>query len=236
MIKESLAGDNRVVKTGTPGLDEIFAIKGFQARSSVLVSGEPGAGKSILALQFIYNGARLYGEGGVYVSSEQSLEKIRGIARSVGMNLEPFEKNGLITLIRVPIMKGGEMLPEELLRVVKRAEVTRAAIDSITPFEYLTSDLKEFRLRLLSFVEQITKENATLLVTADKRKTDFDNVEFSYEDFLFDGLILMGRMRKAVSFERVLTVIKMRGTEHSSDLHPVEISDKGLIVKTLQEL
>ncbi|MCX6799002.1 MAG: hypothetical protein NTW59_02815 [Candidatus Diapherotrites archaeon] len=228
--------EEKIVKSGTPGLDEIFAIRGFKPRSSILVSGEPGAGKSILALQFIYNGARLYGEAGVFVTSEQSVEKVRETARSVGMGLEQFEKNGLVTLLKVPVMKGGEMMPEELFRHIRRGDVKRAAIDSITPFEYLTSDMKDFRLKLLTFVEMITKENTTLLVTADKRKTDFDNVEFNYEDFLFDGLILMGRMRKAVSFERVLTVIKMRGTEHSSDLHPVEISEKGLIVRTLQEL
>ncbi len=227
--------EENTIKTGTPGLDEAFAIKGFRRRSSVIVTGEPGAGKSILALQFIYNGARVYGESGVFVTSEQSVEKVREIARSLGMPLEQFEKDGLVTLMKVPISKGGEMAPDELVKHVKRAEVTRVAIDSITPFEYLASDLKDFRLKVLNFVEMLTRENVTLLVTAEKRRTDFDNVEFSPEDFLFDGLILMGRLRKAVTFERVLSVVKMRGTAHSEELHPVKISDKGLVVETLKE-
>jgi len=79
-----------IVKSGTPGLDEAIGIKGFRKGSSILVAGEPGAGKTILALQFIFNGARLYGENGVFVTSEQSVEKIREIAANLGMPLEQF--------------------------------------------------------------------------------------------------------------------------------------------------
>ncbi len=221
-------------KSGTEGLDELFAIKGLPSRSSILVSGEPGAGKSILAMQFIYNGAKLFGESGVYVTSEQSVEKVRSIAKSLGMDFEPLEKKGLVTLMKMPIARGYEMAPEELLRMVKKSNVKRITIDSITPLEYLTTDQKEFKVKLLTLIETLTREDSTLLVTAEKTKTDFDNIEFNSEDFLFDGLILMGRMRKAVSFQRVLSIIKMRGTAHSEDLHPVEITDHGLKVRKLE--
>jgi KaiC/GvpD/RAD55 family RecA-like ATPase len=224
-----------VARTGTPGLDELIGIGGFARKSAVLVSGEPGAGKSIVAMQFIYNGARLYGESGIYVTSEQSLDKVRVIAKSLGMDLAPLEQKGLIRLMKVPISRGYEMGSEELMREVKKAEVTRVAIDSITPFEYLAADIKEFRLKVLNFIESMSINNITLLVTAEKRKTDFESVEFSPEDFLFDGLVLMGRMRKMVSFERVLSIIKMRGTKHSEDMHPVEISTSGLSVKSIGE-
>jgi|GEM_PF-1833858 len=223
-----------IVKTGTPGLDELLGIGGFAKKSSVLVSGEPGAGKSIVALQFIYNGARLYGEAGVYATSEQSLEKVRAIAKNLGMNFEEFEKKGLVKLMKIPVSRGYEMGSEELMRETKKAEVTRVAIDSITPFEYLSSDLKEFRLKMLNFLENMASNNVTLLVTAEKRKTDFENIEFSPEDFLFDGLILMGRIRKTVTFEHVLSVIKMRGTKHSEELHPIEITGSGLTVKSIE--
>ncbi|MBN2067061.1 MAG: hypothetical protein JW744_01180 [Candidatus Diapherotrites archaeon] len=224
-----------IVKTGTPGLDEVFGIKGFKEKSSILVTGEPGAGKSILAMQFIYNGARLYGETGVFVTSEQSVEKVREVGRTLGMNFEPLEKKGLVRLMMVPVARGYEMAPEELMREVKKTEVKRVAIDSVSPFRYLSSDVKDFRIKVMNFIELLTKHDVTLLVTAEKMKTDFDSVEFAPIDFLFDGLILMGRLRKAVSFERVLTAIKMRGTSHSEELHPVRISDKGMVVETLKE-
>jgi KaiC/GvpD/RAD55 family RecA-like ATPase len=224
-----------IVKTGTPGLDDLMTCGGFRFQSSVLVSGEPGAGKSILALQFIYNGARLYGEGGVFVTSEQSAEKVRENAKSVGMDLEEWEKKGLIKIMKIPVTHGYEMAPDELIREVRKIEVKRVAIDSITPLEYLSEDIRGFRARILSFIETLTAHNVTLLVTAEKKKTDFDSIEFSPEDFLFDGLILMGRLRRAVSFERVISVVKMRGTKHSEEMHPVEISNSGLVVKNIQE-
>ena len=229
-----MAEDENIVKTGTPGLDALFGINGFIKQSSVLVSGEPGAGKSIIAMQYIYNGARMYGEGGVLVTSEQSVEKVRAIAKSLGMDFAEFEKSGLIKIIKVPIARGAEMLPEKLENAIKDSNVSRLAIDSLTPFEFLASDLREFRIKILSFVEQVARHNITMLVTAEKKKTDFESVEFSAEDFLFDGLILMGRLRSSAGFERVLGVVKMRGTSHSEELHPVEISNTGLVVQTVE--
>lgn len=223
-----------IVKTGTPGLDELINRGGFARKSTVLVSGEPGAGKSILALQYIYNGARLYGEAGVYVTSEQTISKVKENAKSLGMDFDDLEKAGLVKVMKIPVTHGYEMAPDELIKEIKRSSVKRVAIDSITPLEYVSLNIRNFRARILNFLEAVTQHDITLLVTAEKRKTDFDDIEFSPEDFLFDGLILMGRMRKAISFERVLSIIKMRGTKHSEELHPVEINDSGLVVKSLQ--
>jgi KaiC/GvpD/RAD55 family RecA-like ATPase len=224
-----------ITKTGTPGLDELMFVGGFQLRSSVLVSGEPGAGKSILAMQFIYNGARLYGEAGVYVTSEQSVEKVKMNAKSLGMDFDELESKGLIRVMKIPVTHGYEMAPDELMKEIRKENVKRVAIDSITPLEYLSTDLRGFRARVLTFIDMLTEHDVTLLVTAEKKKTDFDNIEFSPEDFLFDGLVLMGRLRRAVSFERVLSIAKMRGTKHSEELHPIEITGKGLVVKQIQE-
>lgn len=225
----------RVTKTGTPGLDELIAKGGFGRNSSILVSGEPGAGKSILALQFIYNGARLFGEAGVYVTSEQEIEKVRENAKSLGMDLTELEGKGMVKIIKIPITHAYEMAPDELMKEIKKDYVKRVAIDSITPLEYLSPDIRNFRGKILSFIETLTSHDVTLVVTAEKKKTDFENMEYAPEDFLFDALILMGRMRRAISFERVLSIVKMRGTSHSEDLHPVEISEKGLIVRRIEE-
>jgi len=223
-----------IVKTGVPGLDSIFEKKGLIENSTVLVSGEPGAGKSILALEFIYNGAKEFNEKGMFISSEQTIEKIKSTALSLGMNLEELEKKGLISMKKADISRGGEMLPDSIMREIKAKKPKRIVLDSITPFEFLASDQREFRLRMLSFLEMIEKQGSTLLATAEKRLTDFDRVAFDPADFLFDGLILMGRQRRTVNFQRVLTVIKMRGTKHSEELHPISINNKGLSIMTIK--
>ncbi len=227
--------ETKVVKSGTPGLDELLTIGGFANKSSVLVSGEPGTGKSIVALQYIYNGARLYGEPGIYVTSEQTVEKVKENAKKLGMDLDDLEAKGFIKIMKIPVTHGYELAPDALVKEIKNSNIKRVAVDSITPLEYLSSDVRNFRARILGFIEVLTGMGITLMVTAEKKKTDFDNMEYTPEDFLFDGLVLMGRTRTAISFQRVLSIVKMRGTSHSEDLHPVEISDSGLVVKIIQE-
>lgn len=223
-----------IVKTGVPGLDSIFDSKGIIANSNVLVSGEPGAGKSILAMEFIYNGAKDFKEKGMFISSEQTIEKIKEVSSSLGMDFEALEKKGLISMKKVNISRGGEMLPDAIIREIRAKKIQRIVLDSITPFEFLAADLREYRLKMLAFLEMLGKQKATLLATAEKRLTNFDQIEFDPADFLFDGLILMGRQRRTVNFQRVLTVVKMRGTKHSEELHPIEISDKGLSIMTIK--
>ena len=58
------------VRSGIPGLDELIE-GGFVESSSVLVSGGAGSGKTIFAMQYIYKGAELYGEPGIYISMEE---------------------------------------------------------------------------------------------------------------------------------------------------------------------
>jgi len=222
------------MKTGVPGLDSVFEKKGFIANSSVLVSGEPGAGKTILALEFIYYGAKDFKEPGFFISSEQTVEKIRELAFVLNMPLEQYEKSGLITLKKIDLSKGLEMLPDSLMAELRSKKPKRVVLDSITPFELLATDQRDFRLKLLYLLEAINKQGTTLLATGEKRMTNFDRISFNAEDFLFDGLILMGRQRKTVNYQRVLSVIKMRGTKHSEELHPVEISGKGLRVLTVK--
>ncbi len=223
-----------IVKTGIPGLDTVFDKRGFIANSSILVSGEPGAGKTIFALEFIYYGAKDYKEPGLFISSEQSVEKIRELAFALNMPLEQYEKNGLISVRKVNIPKGSEMIPDSIINEIKSKKPKRVVLDSISPFELLASDPRDFRFKLLSMLEEINKQGTTLLATGEKRLTDFDRISFNAEDFLFDGLILMGRQRKTVNYQRVLSVIKMRGTKHSEELHPVEITESGLRVLTIK--
>ena len=61
---------NETIPTGIVGLDKILN-GGLRERSSVLIAGPPGTGKTILALQFIVEGARR-GEGGIYITPQKT--------------------------------------------------------------------------------------------------------------------------------------------------------------------
>lgn len=223
---------NHFVKTGIPGLDEILK-GGLILNSSVLVTGAPGTGKSILALQFIIQGAK-DGEPGLYITSEEPASMLRAYARNIGLNLEPYEKRGLITIYEQPIT--GKILSIEApLTLIKKNKVKRVVIDSLTLFEYAYAHDPhrfEFRKAVLSFIADM--QNINLLATSERKTTDLDNFMFDDQDFIFDGVIIMSKIRKGASFERVITVAKMRGQEHLLDIFPLKIAKGGCKVLTKQ--
>ena len=68
------------------------------------------------------------------------------------------------------------------------------------------------------------------MAISERRITDLDRLEYNMMDFVFEGFIVMSRIRKGSYFERVLTVSKMRGQDHSLDVFPVTIDKDGFKV------
>src|SRR5437764_12887648 len=81
--------DNPKIATGISGLDQILG-GGLPPRRLYLVQGEPGSGKTTLALQFLLTGARL-GEKVLYISLSETREEIEEVARSHGWSLDNVE-------------------------------------------------------------------------------------------------------------------------------------------------
>src|SRR3990167_1414057 len=90
------------IKTGIEGLDKILK-GGLRKNSSILITGAPGTGKTIMALQFIYYGAKDYNENGIFIATEESLSDIRENTKKFGMDFDGMEKKGKIFLIEKPL-------------------------------------------------------------------------------------------------------------------------------------
>lgn len=230
---------NDKVKTGIIGLDD--ALKGGMRRgASVLVTGSPGTGKTIMALQFIYYGAKDYKENGVFITTEENLDDIRHYGKTLGMDIEKYEKSGNIILIEKSVtrLRGGIVSIEGLLDLVKKKNIKRVSLDSLIFFEYLypkvDHDGMEFRRQVLLFIQQMKKTGISFLCTSERHITDLDRIEYDMMDFLFEGFVIVTRVRKGAYFERILNVAKMRGQEHSLDVYPISIGKGGVTVLTDQ--
>ena len=223
-----------LLRTGVPGLDEVFR-GGILPNSCVLVTGAPGTGKSIIGLQFIIQGAK-DGEPGLYITSEEPAATLRVYASKLGLDLEEWEKKGLITIYEQPII--GKILSIEApLHLIKEKKIKRLVLDSLTLFEYAYShdnDQYEFRKGVLSFIADMKGEGVTMFATSERKTTDIDLFTFQDQDFLFEGVIILSRIRKGASFERVLTVAKMRGQDHALDIFPLTLGKGGAKVLTKQ--
>ena len=151
---------NDFIKTGVPGLDEILK-GGYQKGSTIAVTGGPGAGKSIFALQFIYEGCKA-GEPGLYIATDQTIEDTKKEARRIGMDFDGFEKKGLVTFMEEEPKK--PILISEPLRIIKDKKIKRVVLDNITFFEYTAASEIEFRKSFLHFLTVMKRTKVTLLV------------------------------------------------------------------------
>ena len=221
------------IKTGIEGLDSVLK-GGLRKNSSILVTGAPGTGKTIIAMQFIYYGAKNYDENGIFITTEENLEDIRNFAAELGMDLRAMEKKGKIVLVEKPItmMRGGIESVKGLTDLIKKRDIKRVALDSLIFFEYLypkiNSHVMEYRRQVLIFMQKMKKAGVTFMAVSERKITDLDRLEYDMMDFVFEGFIVLSRIRKGSYFERVLTVSKIRGQDHSLDVYPITIGKGGL--------
>ncbi|HLC55973.1 MAG TPA: ATPase domain-containing protein [Candidatus Nanoarchaeia archaeon] len=216
-----------MIKSGVPGLDEILK-GGINEKSSILVTGAPGTGKSILALQFLLEGLN-NGESVLFITTEETEESLTKNAASLGINIEPY-KNKLFIHEQTLSTESIQSLAKPI-EVIKKNNIKRVALDSITFFEFLyPSGGITFKKGLLDFLIKMKQLGVTLIVTSQKSVTTIDIMEYSPHEFLFEGLILVSRIRKGSSYERVIVVEKMRGQDHSIDIFPIKIGQGGMKV------
>lgn len=222
----SLKSTDPRLKTGIPGLDEILK-GGIREKSAVLVSGGPGTGKTILAMQFLAEGAK-NGEAGMYILYDTEKEELLDYAQDLGIDLRKYE-NKSIFVVKQPLLvqkTPSLAIPLQLLRDKK---IKRVVLDSLTMFSYVhVTEDRSYRAEIVTFLDRM--KNVTLIATSEASGSYFEAVSYKPEDFLFDGIIFMAKIRQEASFERVLHVAKMRGQEHLMNIYPVSVSEGGIKV------
>jgi KaiC/GvpD/RAD55 family RecA-like ATPase len=221
-----------VTETGVDGLDSILN-GGIVENSTVLVSGNPGTGKSIFGIQYLHTGVTEHDEKGIYISFEENAEDIRQAAESVGFE----DWSELVEDGDIKVYDKSTMLREEdfntaidrLLQDFAGTTYDRLVLDSLTMFSLFFDDEQESRTYLLKFSD-ILKKNGLTSLLINEQGAVFPETEIGLENFLTDGNIYFIQTPTQDGVNRYIWVAKMRKQDIDTDIFPMEIGDGGISV------
>ena len=203
---------NDVCPTGISGLDELLN-GGIPRGNIILVAGTPGAGKTTMAAKFIYEGLKR-GEPGVYLSFLESKADFLKFMKLLGMDFEPYLRNGTFRFIEGLQSTTFEAAREnliEFLETVARIGAKRVVIDSITAITQMTTLRGARELVKNALVLGLRPYEVTGLIVAEL-PIGYEIVGYGLEEFIFDGVIILKSEFRNGILRRTLQVRKMRGT------------------------
>ena len=212
------------VTMGVPGLDDMMG-GGLPRGYSLLIAGPSGSGKSILAAEFLVEGARL-GETGVIAAFEQRATLSRGPALA-----------DLIVSERVKVVdtRAESLSVDEIAMMlvdeVRRSKATRLVIDSLSGFELALAPTfrDDYRESLSRLVSGLASTGVTVLMTSELEDR-FSDLRFSPYGtaFLTDAIIVQRYVEIDGCLLRAMSVVKVRASRHSNQLRQFHIDDEGL--------
>jgi circadian clock protein KaiC len=222
--------------TGIAGLDQITR-GGFPQGRVTLVTGNAGAGKTLLGLEFLVSGARQYGEPGVLVSFEESEAKIALNVRSLGFELGQLQRDGMISVLSFRVDPGeivaaGEFDFEPLFAIlddaIARVGAKRVVLDTIEVLFGAFGDESTVRAELSRLARWLEDRGVTAIVTAERGGQGL--TRHGIEEYVTDCvLVLDHRVHEEISTRR-LRVVKYRGSAHGTNEYPFLISARGFVV------
>lgn len=228
--------DRQQVRTGVDGLDDILR-GGLPGNQLYLLEGDPGAGKTTLALQFLLAGGK-QGEPCLFISLSETQEELCNSAASHGWNLDGIHILELLSAEEAlqPDSRNTMFLPSEveltgMMRSVleKAAEIqpARVVFDSLSQLRLLAEHPLMYRRQVLGLKRHFSERQATVLLLDDRTSRPKDMHLYS----VAHGVIrLDSETAEYGAIRRRLHVVKLRGQEFREGHHDMAILRGGVEV------
>jgi circadian clock protein KaiC len=214
----------RRISTGVPDLDELFH-GGLPEGHSVLVVGPSGSGKTILGTRFLQEGAE-QGEKGVALYFEKGTSRLRNAG------LGKLVQSGAVTVVESRFLDlTVEELLDNMMVAIERTGARRVVIDSVSELGlYLAPEFRfDLRQAVFRMLSSLAKLGVSVMVTVGLEDR-FTELRFSEADlsFLADAIVAMRYVEMDGRLCKVISVVKVRGSSHSTDLREFRITDEGI--------
>lgn len=221
------------IKSGIPGLDDLL-FGGIPSGNLIVLSGDPGGGKTVFCWQFLYEGAKKNNENGVYISLEESIESIQEGSKEFGIDFKEMIKKEKIKIVTVELYDF-ERLKNTVEDTVRSIDAKRVIIDPGVIFKLFFEKELDARKRILALGKMLKKLGCTTIIT-NELTLDTKTSLFGLEEYVADGVILLYHTKLKNRFIRSIGILKMRNTKISEELKPISIGPGGIKVITKGEL
>ncbi len=235
------------VKTGIVGLDSIL-FGGVPAGNQTIIAGGPGSGKTLLSFEILYRNAKK-GIPVAFITFDEHPAKLLDNVKKTFVeftDLDELIKKGLF------IVDGKEPASDVFSQaypddysfgnmvsyiegVIRTNNAKVLAIDSLSVIKLMMNNKLSWRRSMVAMISNLRRLGVTAILTSDIMTSEREELRFSQEFFIFDGVIMM--YQSGQEDKRVLTmeVVKMRGSNHSWALSPYEITSHGFKVFTIEQ-
>lgn len=199
---------------------------------SVLVAGPSGSGKSVLATEFMMAGIRHDEPGVLAVFEKRPNEYLQ--TPPGGRAFAQMVRQGKVGVIHSrPLDLSIDETLYEIVEQVQRLKARRLVVDSLSGFELALAPTfrEDFRESLYRMVAVLTGMGVTMMMTAELEDS-YTNLRFSPHGtaFLTDVIIMQRYIELKGCLQRVMSVVKVRGSAHSKEIRSYEITHAGIVV------
>ncbi len=223
-------------RSGIPGLDEIL-FGGLIAQRMYLVDGNPGAGKTTLALQFLLEGART-GERCVYVTLSETAMELRAVAASHGWQLDGIDivelivdENALEEDAQLTMLHASEVELTETTRkivaAIDKASPSRLVVDSLSELRLLAQTSLRYRRQILALKQLFLGRTCTVVMLDDRTA---EGADLQLHSIAHGVISLESRIPAYGQARRELQVRKFRASQYFTGLHDFSIYSGGITV------
>jgi circadian clock protein KaiC len=217
------------IPSGIPGLDDLLG-GGIPAGDATLLAGPSGAGKTIGCLRFVAQGLTT-GERCLYITFQDSAEQLVGMATGFGWDLHAARSADEFVISHVPM---GSLDLDVLASVIRRqladGAVGRVVIDSLAEMVLAAREAERFPAYLRSLIGLIRASGASLLVTSETTLQGAVKEPLDGLMFLFHNIVQLRYIEQESGIGRAVNVLKMRNSEHDTDVYHCDITAHGLTV------
>jgi circadian clock protein KaiC len=224
-----------LISTGVAGLDAILA-GGLTKDRLYLLEGDPGTGKTTMALQFLVEGAR-QGEPVLYITLAENEVELRAVARSHGLPMDGITVHEIIpaesvldpdeqyTVFHPSEVELGET-NRHILSQIDKLSPSRVVLDSLPELQLLAGNPLRYRRHVLALKQYFARRTCTALFLDDKTARGDQQVRS-----IAHGVISLQQHESGYGAERrVLRVLKYRGIDYRRGPHDYVIISGGAVV------